>query len=140
MLTRSPPLTLYLYLTHYLIQSFHLTLSIPLSHSLYFYFTLCKAFAQSLCLPLSLSLATFKPCDVSLPLEPLPILSATVLDYSEAPETGVVFHIQPPPATIFSRVNISYSEGAETRAMLYRGLLLLQGPERTASTALTAPT
>lgn len=57
---------------------------------------------------------------LTLLTKPLPILSATVSDYGEAPETGVVFHIQPPPATFFSRVNISYSEGAETRAMLYR--------------------
>lgn len=47
--------------------------------------------------------------------------SAHISDYKEAPETGVVFDIDPPSRTVFSRVNISYTEGAERRSMLYKG-------------------
>lgn len=53
--------------------------------------------------------------------EPLPVHSAHILDYKESPETGVVFDIEPPAETIFSRVNISYMEGEERRSMLYKG-------------------
>ncbi|XP_028249927.1 receptor-type tyrosine-protein phosphatase O isoform X2 [Parambassis ranga] len=52
--------------------------------------------------------------------KPLPVHSAQISDYREAPETGVVFEIVPPPRTVFSRVNISYTEGQERRAMLYK--------------------
>lgn len=69
-------------------------------------------------------LTTFGSCDsplCSAPTEPLPVRSAHISDYKESPETGVVFHIEPPPGTVFSRVNISYTEGQERRAMLYKG-------------------
>ncbi|XP_024140158.1 receptor-type tyrosine-protein phosphatase O isoform X1 [Oryzias melastigma] len=52
--------------------------------------------------------------------KPLPVRSAHISDYKEAPETGVVFDIDPPSRTVFSRVNISYTEGAERRSMLYK--------------------
>uniref|UniRef100_A0AAX7TCF4 Protein-tyrosine-phosphatase n=1 Tax=Astatotilapia calliptera TaxID=8154 RepID=A0AAX7TCF4_ASTCA len=52
--------------------------------------------------------------------EPLPVRSAQILDYKEAPETGVVFEIDPPTRNVFSRVNISYAEGQERRSMLYK--------------------
>lgn len=53
--------------------------------------------------------------------EPLPLHSARILDYKESPETGVVFDLEPPTGTIFSRVNITYTEGQERRSMLYKG-------------------
>jgi len=53
--------------------------------------------------------------------EPLPVRNAYISDYKEAPETGVVFDIDPPSRTVFSRVNISYTEGQERRSMLYKG-------------------
>ncbi|XP_061570376.1 receptor-type tyrosine-protein phosphatase O-like isoform X1 [Cololabis saira] len=52
--------------------------------------------------------------------KPLPVRSAHISDYKEAPETGVVFSIDPPSRTVFSRVNISYTEGTESRSMLYK--------------------
>ncbi|XP_041833467.1 receptor-type tyrosine-protein phosphatase O isoform X2 [Melanotaenia boesemani] len=52
--------------------------------------------------------------------KPLPVRSAHISDYKEAPETGVVFDIDPPFRTVFSRVNISYAEGPERRWMLYK--------------------
>uniref|UniRef100_A0A669CM16 Protein tyrosine phosphatase receptor type O n=1 Tax=Oreochromis niloticus TaxID=8128 RepID=A0A669CM16_ORENI len=52
--------------------------------------------------------------------KPLPVRSAQILDYKEAPETGVVFEIDPPTRNVFSRVNISYAEGQERRSMLYK--------------------
>ena len=52
---------------------------------------------------------------------PLPVDSATISDYREAPETGVVFEISSPPNNVFSRVNISYVEGTDLRSMLYKG-------------------
>ncbi|MEQ2212036.1 hypothetical protein XENOCAPTIV_023618 [Xenoophorus captivus] len=54
------------------------------------------------------------------PAEPLPVRTAYISDYKEAPETGVVFDIDPPIRTVFSRVNISYTEGQERRSMLYK--------------------
>ncbi|CAL8234601.1 unnamed protein product, partial [Boreogadus saida] len=51
---------------------------------------------------------------------PLPVDSATISDYREAPETGVVFEISSPPNNVFSRVNISYVEGSDVRSMLYK--------------------
>lgn len=53
--------------------------------------------------------------------EPLPVHSARILDYEESPETGVVFDMEPPAGTVFSRVNISYTEGQQRRSMLYKG-------------------
>lgn len=58
--------------------------------------------------------------------EPLPVHSARILDYKESPETGVVFDMEPPAGTIFSRVNITYTEGQERRSMLYKGAKVLQ--------------
>ncbi|XP_023808423.1 receptor-type tyrosine-protein phosphatase O isoform X2 [Oryzias latipes] len=52
--------------------------------------------------------------------KPLPVRSAHISDYKEAPETGVVFDIDPPSRTVFSRVNISFTEGQERRSMLYK--------------------
>ncbi|KAK5896357.1 hypothetical protein CgunFtcFv8_009967 [Champsocephalus gunnari] len=52
--------------------------------------------------------------------KPLPVRSVHIWDYRESPETGVVFQLQPPGGSVFSRVNISYSEGAEPRYMLYK--------------------
>ncbi|XP_069543910.1 receptor-type tyrosine-protein phosphatase O isoform X1 [Brachyistius frenatus] len=52
--------------------------------------------------------------------KPLPVLAAHISDYKEAPETGVVFEIEPPAGNVFSRVNISYTEGAEPRSVLYK--------------------
>lgn len=54
--------------------------------------------------------------------EPLPLHSVRIYDYKESPETGVVFQIEPPAGNVFSRVNISYTEGQERRFMLYKGL------------------
>uniref|UniRef100_A0A3B4AW32 Uncharacterized protein n=1 Tax=Periophthalmus magnuspinnatus TaxID=409849 RepID=A0A3B4AW32_9GOBI len=51
---------------------------------------------------------------------PLPLRSVRLSDYKESPETGVVFQIEPPPGNVFSRVNISYTEGQERRFMLYK--------------------
>lgn len=53
--------------------------------------------------------------------EPLPVTSAQILDYKESPETGVVFQIESPRGNVFSRVNISFTEGQERRYMLYKG-------------------
>ncbi|XP_034719970.1 receptor-type tyrosine-protein phosphatase O [Etheostoma cragini] len=52
--------------------------------------------------------------------EPLPVRSLHVADYRESPETGVVFQFEPPAGTVFSRVNISFTEGPERRSMLYK--------------------
>ncbi|XP_047431711.1 receptor-type tyrosine-protein phosphatase O isoform X2 [Mugil cephalus] len=52
--------------------------------------------------------------------KPLPVASAQISDYKEAPETGVVFELEPPARTVFSRVNISFTEGSERRSMLYK--------------------
>lgn len=57
---------------------------------------------------------------VTVLTKPLPVHSAQILDYKEAPETGVVFEIDPPTRNVFSRVNISYTEGQERRSMLYK--------------------
>lgn len=56
-----------------------------------------------------------------LSTEPLPIRNIRISDYKESPETGVVFEIDAPARTVFSRVNISYTEGQERRSMLYKG-------------------
>lgn len=53
--------------------------------------------------------------------EPLPLESVHISDYQPAPETGVVFALHSPERNIYSRVNISYSEGTERRFMLYKG-------------------
>lgn len=58
--------------------------------------------------------------------EPLPVRSARILDYKESPETGVVFDMEPPAGTVFSRVNITYTEGQERRSMLYKGAQVLK--------------
>uniref|UniRef100_A0A3P8UVI2 protein-tyrosine-phosphatase n=1 Tax=Cynoglossus semilaevis TaxID=244447 RepID=A0A3P8UVI2_CYNSE len=52
--------------------------------------------------------------------KPLPVTSAQILDYKESPETGVVFQIESPRGNVFSRVNISFTEGQERRYMLYK--------------------
>ncbi|XP_056281405.1 receptor-type tyrosine-protein phosphatase O-like [Pseudoliparis swirei] len=52
--------------------------------------------------------------------KPLPVRWVQVSDYRESPETGVVFQMEPPAGTVFSRVNISFSEAAERRSMLYK--------------------
>ncbi|XP_068611331.1 LOW QUALITY PROTEIN: receptor-type tyrosine-protein phosphatase O [Brachionichthys hirsutus] len=57
---------------------------------------------------------------VSVLTKPLPVLMAHISDYKASPETGVVFVIQAPAGNVFSRVNISYSEGEQRRWMLYK--------------------
>ncbi|XP_039996623.1 receptor-type tyrosine-protein phosphatase O isoform X2 [Xiphias gladius] len=57
---------------------------------------------------------------VSVLTKPLPVRSVQISDYKESPETGVVFEIDPPAGNVFSRVNISYTEGQERRSMLYK--------------------
>ncbi|XP_070848499.1 receptor-type tyrosine-protein phosphatase O isoform X2 [Chaetodon trifascialis] len=57
---------------------------------------------------------------VSVLTKPLPVHSAHISDYKESPETGVVFEIEAPAGNVFSRVNISYTEGQERRSMLYK--------------------
>ncbi|XP_073336535.1 receptor-type tyrosine-protein phosphatase O [Pagrus major] len=57
---------------------------------------------------------------VSVLTKPLPVHTAHISDYKESPETGVVFEIEPPAGNVFSRVNISYTEGQERRSMLYK--------------------
>nr|XP_020469101.1 receptor-type tyrosine-protein phosphatase O isoform X2 [Monopterus albus] len=52
--------------------------------------------------------------------KPLPVHTVQISDYREAPETGVVFEIDAPARNVFSRVNISYTEGQERRSMLYK--------------------
>ncbi|XP_028307397.1 receptor-type tyrosine-protein phosphatase O isoform X2 [Gouania willdenowi] len=57
---------------------------------------------------------------VTIITKPLPVISAQISDYRDAPETGVVFQLDLPLQNIFSRVNISFTEGAEPRSMLYK--------------------
>ncbi|CAJ1054359.1 receptor-type tyrosine-protein phosphatase O isoform X1 [Xyrichtys novacula] len=52
--------------------------------------------------------------------KPLPVRSAHIADFRESPETGVVFQIDSPPGNVFSRVNISFTEGHDRRYMLYK--------------------
>ncbi|KAL2102898.1 hypothetical protein ACEWY4_002066 [Coilia grayii] len=52
--------------------------------------------------------------------KPLPLDSVLISDYKTSPETGVVFEINSPERNVFSRVNISYTEGREQRYMLYK--------------------
>lgn len=66
-------------------------------------------------------------CPHFVPSEPLPVRTAHISDYKESPETGVVFDIECPAGNVFSRVNISYTEGQQARAMLYKGPELLWG-------------
>uniref|UniRef100_A0A665VCF8 protein-tyrosine-phosphatase n=1 Tax=Echeneis naucrates TaxID=173247 RepID=A0A665VCF8_ECHNA len=57
---------------------------------------------------------------VSVLTKPLPLRSVHISDYRDAPEIGVVFEIEPPAGNVFSRVNISFTEGRERRSMLYK--------------------
>ncbi|XP_053717636.1 receptor-type tyrosine-protein phosphatase O isoform X2 [Synchiropus splendidus] len=57
---------------------------------------------------------------VSVLTRPLPVSTAHISDYSDSPETGVVFDLEAPAGNVFSRVNISYTEGRERRSMLYK--------------------
>ncbi|KAM4614618.1 receptor-type tyrosine-protein phosphatase O [Polymixia lowei] len=57
---------------------------------------------------------------VSVLTRPLPVDGVLISDYKESPETGVVFEMSSPANNFFSRVNISYTEGAEPRSMLYK--------------------
>ncbi|KAK2882794.1 receptor-type tyrosine-protein phosphatase O isoform X1 [Channa argus] len=57
---------------------------------------------------------------VSVLTKPLPLGNVQITDYRESPETGVVFQIDTPPRNVFSRVNISFTEGQERRSMLYK--------------------
>ncbi|TRY82700.1 hypothetical protein DNTS_018764 [Danionella cerebrum] len=52
--------------------------------------------------------------------EPLPLESVELWDYSVSPETAVVFHIHSPERNVYSRVNISFSEGSQRRYVLYK--------------------
>ncbi|XP_062860865.1 receptor-type tyrosine-protein phosphatase O isoform X2 [Trichomycterus rosablanca] len=60
---------------------------------------------------------------VTLLTKPLPLESVQISDYQPAPETGVVFELHSPERNIYSRVNISYSEGTEKHFMLYKDFL-----------------
>uniref|UniRef100_A0A4W4FQJ7 Protein-tyrosine-phosphatase n=1 Tax=Electrophorus electricus TaxID=8005 RepID=A0A4W4FQJ7_ELEEL len=60
---------------------------------------------------------------VTVLTKPRPLESVQILDYQPSPETGVVFELSSPEKNIFSRVNISYSEGHEQRSMLYKDFL-----------------
>lgn len=53
--------------------------------------------------------------------EPLPVDSVFIHDYKPAPETSVIFELKSAENNVFTRVNISYSEGQEQRSMLYKG-------------------
>ncbi|XP_060885218.1 receptor-type tyrosine-protein phosphatase O isoform X2 [Labrus mixtus] len=57
---------------------------------------------------------------LSVLTKPLPVRSAHIADFKDSPETGVVFQIDPPPGNVFSRVNISFTEGHDRRYMLYK--------------------
>ncbi|KAG7232242.1 hypothetical protein INR49_008869 [Caranx melampygus] len=57
---------------------------------------------------------------LSVLTKPLPVRSVQISDYRDSPETGVVFEIEPPAGNVFSRVNISFTEGQERRSMLYK--------------------
>ncbi|XP_061815715.1 receptor-type tyrosine-protein phosphatase O isoform X1 [Nerophis lumbriciformis] len=57
---------------------------------------------------------------VSVLTKPLPVSSVQISDYRDSPETGVVFDMDTPAGNVFSRVNISYSEGGEMHSMLYK--------------------
>ncbi|XP_077565336.1 receptor-type tyrosine-protein phosphatase O isoform X2 [Stigmatopora nigra] len=53
--------------------------------------------------------------------KPLPVSSVQISDYGESPESAAaVFQIQTPVGNVFSRVNISYSEGSERHSILYK--------------------
>ncbi|XP_048885612.1 receptor-type tyrosine-protein phosphatase O-like isoform X2 [Brienomyrus brachyistius] len=57
---------------------------------------------------------------VSLLTKPLPVYSVFIHDYKPAPETSVIFELKSAENNVFTRVNISYSEGHEQRSMLYK--------------------
>ncbi|KAM6962077.1 receptor-type tyrosine-protein phosphatase O isoform 3-T3 [Tautogolabrus adspersus] len=57
---------------------------------------------------------------LSVLTKPLPVRSAHIADFKDTPETGVVFQIDLPPGNVFSRVNISFTEGHDRRYMLYK--------------------
>ncbi|XP_051746750.1 receptor-type tyrosine-protein phosphatase O isoform X2 [Ctenopharyngodon idella] len=52
--------------------------------------------------------------------KPLPLDSVEISDYGPSPETGVVFQIRSPDRNIYTRVNISFTEGRQQRYMLYK--------------------
>ncbi|XP_029017553.1 receptor-type tyrosine-protein phosphatase O isoform X2 [Betta splendens] len=52
--------------------------------------------------------------------KPLPVRAVQISDYKESPETGVVFEIDTAARNVFSRVNITFTEGQERRSMLYK--------------------
>ncbi|KAG7232443.1 hypothetical protein INR49_008863, partial [Caranx melampygus] len=54
---------------------------------------------------------------LSVLTKPLPVRSVQISDYRDSPETGVVFEIEPPAGNVFSRVNISFTEGQERRSI-----------------------
>lgn len=68
-----------------------------------------------------LQTAPLRPFACSDSSEPLPVHSARILDYAESPESGVVFDLEPPAGSVFSRVNVTYTEGHERRSLLYKG-------------------
>ncbi|XP_073801992.1 receptor-type tyrosine-protein phosphatase O isoform X2 [Danio rerio] len=59
----------------------------------------------------------------SIITQPLPLDSVEMWDYAPSPETAVVFQIRSPDRNIFTRVNISYTEGHQRRYMLYKDFL-----------------
>ncbi|XP_067283475.1 receptor-type tyrosine-protein phosphatase O isoform X3 [Pseudorasbora parva] len=52
--------------------------------------------------------------------KPLPLESVEMSDYGPSPETAVVFQIRSPARNIYTRVNISYTEGRQQRYILYK--------------------
>ncbi|XP_051544364.1 receptor-type tyrosine-protein phosphatase O-like isoform X1 [Myxocyprinus asiaticus] len=60
---------------------------------------------------------------ITILTKPLPLDRVEISDYAASPETGVLFHISSPERNIYTRVNISYSEGRQQRFMLYKDFL-----------------
>ncbi|XP_055046652.1 receptor-type tyrosine-protein phosphatase O isoform X2 [Misgurnus anguillicaudatus] len=77
---------------------------------------------HGLCYTISLLLGSnTKPVQtVTLFTKPLPLDSVQISDYGPSPETAVVFHISSPERNVYTRVNISYTEGHHQRYMLYK--------------------
>ncbi|KAK7150149.1 hypothetical protein R3I94_009456 [Phoxinus phoxinus] len=57
---------------------------------------------------------------VAVMTRPLPLDSVEVSDYGPSPESAVVFEMRSPDRSVFSRVNITFSEGRQQRYMLYK--------------------
>ncbi|KAM9293956.1 receptor-type tyrosine-protein phosphatase O [Gastrophryne carolinensis] len=81
-------------------------------HGLYYIVTLMVVNAN---------LASRPTRSVTVLTKPLPVSRLFVRDYKPSPETGVVFEVEyPEKFNVFTRVNISYWEGASFRTVLYK--------------------